>query len=70
MRAERGSYGIQTRGGTHGPRLGGGWLPINAAPLDEDVPLQLTDGRGEPYRLLPRPAGSARARGHRWLLRR
>jgi hypothetical protein len=23
-----------------------GWLPIDAAPLDEDVLLQVTDGRG------------------------
>jgi hypothetical protein len=27
----------------------GGWLPIDAAPFDEDVLLQVTDGRGEPY---------------------
>jgi hypothetical protein len=29
----------------------GGWLPIDAARFDEDVLLQVTDGRGEPYKL-------------------
>jgi hypothetical protein len=29
-----------------------GWNPIESAPLDEDVTLQVTDGRGEPYALL------------------
>ena len=29
-----------------------GWNPIDTAPLDEDVVVQVTDGRGEPYRLL------------------
>jgi hypothetical protein len=29
-----------------------GWQPIDSAPLDEDVSLMVTDGRGgEPYRL-------------------
>jgi hypothetical protein len=27
----------------------GGWLPIDAAPFDEDVLLQVTDGRRAPY---------------------
>jgi hypothetical protein len=31
-----------------------GWLTIDTAPLDEDVLLQVTDGRGEPYNL-PNP---------------
>ena len=26
-----------------------GWNPIESAPLDEDIALQLTDGRGAPY---------------------
>jgi hypothetical protein len=26
-----------------------GWKPINTAPLDQDVTLLVTDGRGEPY---------------------
>ena len=25
-----------------------GWNPIGTAPLDEDVVVQVTDGRGEP----------------------
>jgi hypothetical protein len=29
-----------------------GWNPIESAPLDEDVTLQVTDGLGEPYTLL------------------
>jgi hypothetical protein len=28
------------------------WKPIESAPIDEDVTLQVTDGRGEPYTLL------------------
>jgi hypothetical protein len=28
-----------------------GWKPIQSAPFDEDVILQVTDGRGEPYSL-------------------
>jgi hypothetical protein len=28
-----------------------GWNPIETAPLDEDVTLEVTDGRGAPYRL-------------------
>jgi hypothetical protein len=28
------------------------WKPIETAPLDEDLTLQVTDGRGEPYTLL------------------
>jgi hypothetical protein len=28
-----------------------GWNPIETAPLDEDVSLEVTDGRGSPYRL-------------------
>ena len=31
-----------------------GWLSIDTAPFDEDVTLQVTDGRGEPYPL-PNP---------------
>jgi hypothetical protein len=27
------------------------WKPIESAPLDEDVGLQVTDGRGKPYTL-------------------
>jgi hypothetical protein len=27
------------------------WLPIDSAPFDEDVTLEVTDGRGAPYRL-------------------
>jgi hypothetical protein len=27
------------------------WKPIESAPLDEDVSLQVTDGRGKPYTL-------------------
>jgi hypothetical protein len=26
-----------------------GWKPIESAPFDEDVTVQVTDGRGEPY---------------------
>jgi hypothetical protein len=26
-----------------------GWNPIESAPLDEDIALQVTDGRGAPY---------------------
>ena len=28
-----------------------GWSPIDTAPFDEDVMLEVTDGQGEPYRL-------------------
>jgi len=28
---------------------GFGWQPIHTAPLDQDVTLIVTDGRGEPY---------------------
>jgi hypothetical protein len=28
-----------------------GWNPIETAPLDEDVTLEVADGRGGPYRL-------------------
>jgi len=31
-----------------------GWNPIETAPLDKDVTLEVTDGRGAPYRL-PNP---------------
>jgi len=46
-----------------------GWIAIESAPFDKDVTLQVTDRRGEPYRLpilagLQRPAGSARTREH------
>jgi hypothetical protein len=32
-----------------------GWKPIESAPSEEDVRLQVTDGRGEPY-ALPNPS--------------
>jgi hypothetical protein len=32
-----------------------GWSPIESAPFGEDVTLQVTDGRGGPYRL-PNPS--------------
>jgi hypothetical protein len=46
------------------------WRPIESAPLDEDVTLQVTDGRGKPYTLrnpsrLTVAAGSVRARERR-----
>jgi hypothetical protein len=53
-----------------------GRRPIESAPLDEDVRLTVSDGRGrDPYRLpypcrLTRPAGSARARERRSRSRR
>ena len=28
-----------------------GWGPIDGAPFDKDVTVQVTDGRGGPYRL-------------------
>jgi hypothetical protein len=28
-----------------------GWMPIESAPLDEDIALRVTDGRGGPYTL-------------------
>jgi hypothetical protein len=28
-----------------------GWAPIETAPFDEDVTVQVTDGQGAPYRL-------------------
>jgi hypothetical protein len=31
-----------------------GWNPIETAPLDKDATLEVTDGRGAPYRL-PNP---------------
>ena len=31
-----------------------GWSALDAAPLDQDVKLIVTDGRGEPY-ILPHP---------------
>jgi hypothetical protein len=31
-----------------------GWKPIDTAPLEVDVMLQVSDGQGEPYRL-PNP---------------
>src|SRR3984885_13851356 len=47
-----------------------GWNPIETAPLDEDVSLEVTDRQGSRYRLpyrcsSPRPAGSARAKERR-----
>ena len=38
-----------------------GWLPIDVAPFDEDVLLQVTDGRGEPYNF-PEPVQTYRVR--------
>jgi hypothetical protein len=50
-----------------------GWYPIENAPFDEGVTLQVTDGRGEPYtpqspsRLVPAARGRvARSRAARW----
>jgi hypothetical protein len=34
-----------------GPPRDDGWNPIESAPLDEDIALQVTDGRGAPYTL-------------------
>jgi hypothetical protein len=34
------------------PQENYGWNLIESAPFDEDVTLQVTDGRGGPYRLL------------------
>ena len=34
------------------PPEGYSWKSIESAPLDEDVSLQVTDGRGKPYILL------------------
>jgi hypothetical protein len=31
------------------PLVNHGWNPIKTAPLDEDITLQVTDGRGGPY---------------------
>jgi hypothetical protein len=33
------------------PLVNYGWNPIESAPLDEDITLQVTDGRGGPYTL-------------------
>jgi hypothetical protein len=33
------------------PQVNYGWNPIETAPLDEDIALQVTDGRGGPYTL-------------------
>jgi hypothetical protein len=33
------------------PQVDYGWNPIETAPLDEDIALQVTDGRGGPYTL-------------------
>jgi hypothetical protein len=33
------------------PQVNYGWKPIESAPLDKDVTLQVTDGRGGPYTL-------------------
>jgi hypothetical protein len=35
--------------------LRNGWNPIESAPFDEDVTLQVTDGHGEPY-VLQKPS--------------
>jgi hypothetical protein len=31
------------------PLVNYGWNPIESAPLDEDIALRVTDGRGGPY---------------------
>jgi hypothetical protein len=33
------------------PHINYGWNPIETAPLDEDIALPVTDGRGKPYTL-------------------
>jgi hypothetical protein len=33
------------------PLVNYGWNPIESAPFDEDIALQVTDGRGAPYTL-------------------
>jgi hypothetical protein len=48
-----------------------GWNPIENAPLDENIALQVTDGRGAPYALQwpcrrTATGGSIRGREHRW----
>jgi hypothetical protein len=35
-----------------GPPRDDGWNPTESAPLDEDVSLQVTDGRGKPYTIV------------------
>jgi hypothetical protein len=57
------------------PLVNYGWNPIESAPFDEDIALQVTDGRGAPYTLHghvgeQRPAGSIRGRERRWRSRR
>jgi hypothetical protein len=39
------------KGAMRPPRVTYDWNPIESAPLDEDVSLQVTDGRGAPYTL-------------------
>jgi hypothetical protein len=39
------------KGAMRPPRVTYDWNPIESAPLDEDVGLQVTDGRGAPYTL-------------------
>jgi hypothetical protein len=43
-----------------------GWQPIDSAPLDKDVSLFVTDGRGgfRTHAGIPRPAGLVRTRDH------
>jgi hypothetical protein len=43
-------------------RLFGDWRPIDTAPLNEDVTLLVTDGRGDPY-LIPYPCRRIAASG-------
>jgi hypothetical protein len=31
------------------PQVNYGWNPIESAPFDEDIALEVTDGRGGPY---------------------
>jgi hypothetical protein len=47
------------------PRANYGWNPIESAPLDEDIALQVTDGRGAPYTLQHAHFGLALA-GHQF----
>jgi hypothetical protein len=50
MKAERRSCGSQ-RDDVYGSVRQEWWAPIDAAPFDEDVLLEVTNGRAEPYNL-------------------
>jgi hypothetical protein len=47
----RDADGEGRKGAMRSPLINYGWLPIDTAPLDEDIALQVTDGRGGPYTL-------------------